>query len=493
MRTVKRSFWCRRFQENRPRLKTLVPGIDVFLPEEVQDPRDARAFFVREYYSESDVLAKPVNGDWIEEFADAAVGTAGQVSFGDQDVTEQMRDKNNRRIEIVTSYVKQTDDDGIQGIYFTEFSAFVPELWGKFGLLDDPTGTYPFFFVRTEVIGPSPDDSRGVPTVLRTQQWELKRQRDALHILSELRTNPPRLRIGMGWTKAQEQFAPGSDITNSIQGSKLSFLEPPNDSGGLAMELCEMVRREAEDYYGLPQSKTDSHPTRWQARQMRNTARWLLPISQALYHLLVLCYNNYSKEELSAIIGREPSLTVETLLKFQLNFNFDARMMDPEFLEMVLKQVGEIRQWNTGGTLDDNKLVGFSLSALDPTLADEVTRDEAGASQAIYKDVEHTVMSIMDGNKPPLVSNDPTAGAKMKMALQIIQGNPKYLAAVTPAGPDGQPNPKFNKVVAATLQDYFKNLQHSVQETQTSPAQGRTGVRNLNAAPIQEGAAPAQS
>jgi len=481
-------FLYRETQENRQRLKVLVPGIDVFLPEEVQDGRDARAWFVREFYSESDVLAKPVNDEWHEDFAEAAAGTAGQVSFADQDITEQMRDKNNRRIEVVTAYVKQTDDDGIQAVYYTEFSAFVPELWGSYGLLEDPSGQYPFIIVRTEVIGPSPDDSRGVPYVLRTQQWELKRQRDALHILAELRTNPPRLRIGMGWSKTQESFAPGSDITNSIQGSTLKYLEPPNDNGSLAVELCELIRSESEDHYGLPRSKTESHPTRWQARQTRSTTRWLLGWSQAIWHLVLLVYYKYTKEELAELIGRAPSLTVETLKKFQLNFDFDARTMDPEFLQLVLEQVGQVRQWNTGGTLDDNKLVTFALAALDPTLADEVTRDQPGAAQAIYKDVEHTLMSIMQGNQPQLAENDPTAGMKLKMAQQMIAQNPEYQMALMKKLPNGKQNPQFNPNKAKAVETWFKNLQHNQQETQVSPMQGRLGVRDIGQAPVQQGA-----
>jgi hypothetical protein len=45
-----------------------------------------------------------------------------------------------------------------------------PESYGKHYLLDYAHGKFPLIVVRLEVLGPRPDDSRGVPEILRTQQ-----------------------------------------------------------------------------------------------------------------------------------------------------------------------------------------------------------------------------------------------------------------------------------------------------------------------------------
>lgn len=472
--------------ENRPALEVLVPGVDVFLPEEVQDQRDARAWFKRRYWNEADVRA--MAGRWNEKFIEAVIQTAGQVSFGDLDIKEQTRDKNARRIEIITSFVRQTDEDGCQAIYCTVFSNFVPDLYAEHYMLDYAHGQYPFELARTEIIGPRPDSSRGVPAVLRTQQWELKRQRDNLHILSELRTNPPRLRIGLGWSKAEESYAPGSNVTNTVQGSDLKYLTPPADSGQLTMEICESIRMEAEDYYALPRAKTEAHPTRWQARQMRVSKRWLLTWARVYWQLLVLMYSTYDEEELTGIIGHPPLLDVETLKKQQVNLKFDSRALDPDWVKMVLEAVGKIRAWNTGGTIDDNKLVQVGLAYMDPTLADEITSDQAGAANAVYKDVEHHLMSIAQGNPPQLAENDPTAGMKLKMAQGIISKNPRYQMSFLPKLANGQENPHFEPDKAQHLETLMKNWQHNVQETQTSKVQGRLGVAEVNDAPVEHGA-----
>ena len=480
-------FLYREVIENRPRIKVLVPGIDVFLPEEVQDERDARAWFTREYYSEAQLRAMVVNEDWNADWVEAACQTAGEVSFGDENVSEQMRDKNARRIEVITSYVTQGDEDGVSGIYCTVYSAFVNDKYGAYFMMDYAHGQYPFVLARTEIIGPRPDSSRGVPAVMRTQQWELKRQRDNTHILSELQTNPPRVRIGLGWSKAQEQFAPGSDITNAIQGSDLKYLAPPGSNGQLALALCELIRAEGEDHFGLPRNKTESHPARWQARQARTTKRWLLTWNIAYWQLLVLVYDTYTREELTDIIGRPPQLTTEKLLQQQVNLVFDARSMDPEWVEMLLDAIAKIRGWNTGGTMDDNKLVNFALSYMDPTLGDTITSDQAGAANAVYKDVEHQLMSVMQGNPPQLAENDPTAGMKLKFAQQIIGQNPEYQMTVFPKLANNAPNPHFNEQKAKNLKTLMDNWQHNVQETQTSKMQGRLGVQAVNNAPVQRG------
>lgn len=471
--------------EDRPAIKIAVPGVDVFLPEEVQDQRDARGWFLRDYWSEADL--RGMVWKWDADFIDAACQQAGNVSFGDLDMREQMRDKNARRIEIITSFVRQVDEDGVEAIYCTVFSAFVNDLYAEHYMLDYAHGQYPFELARTEIIGPRPDSSRGVPTVLRTQQWELKRQRDNLHILSELRTNPPRLRIGLGWSKAEEGYAPGSNVTNTIQGSDMKYLTPPTDGGQLTMEICNGIRMEAEDYYALPRSKTEGHPTRWQARQMRVSKRWLLTWARVYWQLLVLIYDTYDEEQLTGIIGHAPLLSVDKLMKQQVNLKFDSRAMDPDWVEMILEAIGKIRAWNTGGTIDDNKLVQLALAYMDPTLADEITTDQAGAANAVYKDVEHHLMSIAQGNPPQLSENDPTAGMKLKMAQGIISKNPRYQMSFLPKLANGQENPHFEQDKAEHLKTLFENWQHNVQETQTSKAQGRLGVAAVNDAPVQRG------
>lgn len=483
-------FLYREVQENRPAIRVLVPGVDIFLPEETEKIQDARAVFIRTYYTQVGLEAMEVDDNWNAEFVSAACATAGERSYGrsDEQVTE---DKNSRRIEIVEALVKQNDEEGVPGIFCTVFSPNVKPAtpaadvtaghYGKHYLLDYAHGQYPLILVRTEVLGPRPDDSRGVPDILRTQQADLKRYRDALAIRAEMETNPPRKRIGQGWSKVQENFAPGSDINNSVANANIEFLQLAGNPR-LAVEMAEQIQIEAEDYFGLPNSRSESHPSRWQNRQARETLQWLLAWSKALWQLAVLCYDEYTPAELAQIIGRQPLLTSRDLLKHGIALQFNARTMDMDYLKEVGSQIVQVMQFDRSGTVDTAKLVQLWLSYIDPTLAAEIVVDQKGAAQAIYQRVLADVMSIMDGNKPMLVENDPTAGMKLQFVQQILMQNPKYQAQIT------EGSQVFNPIVAENFQTYVSNLQHSVQETVTSKVQGRLGVADTGSAPVTHGA-----
>jgi len=202
----------------------------------------------------------------------------------------------------------------------------------------------------------------------------------------------------------------------------------------------------------------------------------------------VLCYDEYSEEELTQIIGRRPLLTSQDLLKHQINLAFNSRSLDMDWIKEVGNQIVQLMQFDRGGTIDTNKLVQLWLSWIDPTIAQEITTDTQGAANAIYQRVQSDLMAIMDGNKPQLVENDPTAQMKLQFAQQILSQNPKYALMLTEVFPGGQRNPQYNPMIAENMQTYFANLKHNVQEMVTSKIQGRLGVSDVGGAPVQNGA-----
>jgi hypothetical protein len=176
------------------------------------------------------------------------------------------------------------------------------------------------------------------------------------------------------------------------------------------------------------------------------------------------------------------------LLKHQINLAFNSRTLDMDWIKEVGNQIVQLMQFDRGGTIDTNKLVQLWLSWIDPTLAQEITTDKQGAANAIFQRVQADIMAIMDGNKPQLVENDPTAQMKLQFAQQIVSQNPKYAMNLMETFPNGVKNPQFNPMLAENFQTYIANLQHNVQEMVTSKIQGRLGVSDVGNAPVQQGA-----
>jgi hypothetical protein len=243
----------------------------------------------------------------------------------------------------------------------------------------------------------------------------------------------------------------------------------------VAFKLYELVKKESEDYYGLP--RADSVPSRSQQKLQRYVRRWLAKWGEAFWQLLVLAYQNMDKDELTAIIGREPRLTAELLAKFRVTFSYDVRAGDGEWIERLVKWITQIL--STGGATGMNmeKLLNLLLRYIDPGLYEEVANDPAGNKTKVFKETREEVNNIMLGNKPQagvdLTEKNPAARMKMLFAKQIVEGNPRFKALVTPGGPGA------SEEHAKNFETYMGNLQHSYQETVVSKQQGRLGVKDV--------------
>jgi hypothetical protein len=166
------------------------------------------------------------------------------------------------------------------------------------------------------------------------------------------------------------------------------------------------------------------------------------------------------------------------VLKHRVTLSFDVRGLDPEWRTDLITTVGTLMGMDKGGSIDSNKTVQLLGSVFDPTLIAEITRDEAGASAATYRKVMNDISDIMDGNPPPMVEMDASAGMQLKMAMQIIGQNERW-----------QQQLQQDQAAAENLKTYVKNLQHSEQETNISPQQGRLGVAQMPQRPVQKGMA----
>lgn len=475
--------------QNGPQLLVLVPWIDIVYPVEMTDPQRSRAWFHRIYLSEAEVESMGREEGWDEEFIEAVKQTAGIVS--DLTQTEDTeRDSNNRQIEIVVSYVRQVKDR-VTGIYCTVFSPNIyvkgmpprkttghatttgkvvfsdKQLYAKHFLLDFAHGEYPFPIYQTEVVGKRPSDARGAPEIFSTQQMEIKRQRDALFVHTELSVTPPLKRLGTRASKLPPEFGPLS-VFNFGSSNDWEWFAPPPGKPELAFKLIEDIKKERDDYFGF--MRPDTHPARPQTRQQRMVNRWLMTWGRVLWQLSVLAYQNLAEEELTELLGRKPMLTVDKLLKHHLTLYFDVRSMDNEWVQQMIEQIAKILMADTGGTIDRSKLTQIMLAYLDPTLAEEVAVDQQGAAQAVFNQVRNEVAQVMLGNEAQYTENDPTAKMKLQFLKQIVMNNPDYVSQLHPQSPAHNPRK------AELLQRYQKNLAQSAVQ-QDNKTVGRLGVQ----------------
>lgn len=455
-------------ESNVPELEVLVPWQDVVLPAEAASrPENARMIFRRVFLTAEQARERAREEEWDGTFLSELLKTEG-TSSGYGTSPEQQDDVNSKLIEVVYAYSTRLDADDVPGKYCTVFSPNVKTggdntpLYGADWLVDYAHGQYPFVMATTEVIGRRPSDARGVPEVLGTGQREMKQQRDGTYVYSQLSITPPLQKRGTQASKLPPELGP-LGIINNVAG-EWSWFPPPPGKPEIAFKLIEDIRREGEDYYGIPRADTPS--MRWQPRQQRQAMRWLGKWAEALWQLAVLAYQHLSPEELYAVLGRAPVLNADTVAKHRLLLWFDTRAMDPAWVESLLQAISQmILPADAAGVIDRAKLIQFAMAYLEPTLAEEVTSDQEGAKQAIFKGVRDEIAAIMLGNEGMYVENDPTAKSKLMFAQQIVQANPDYQQVL-------QTDPRKREL----LEKWTKNLTMSVMQEQNKTI-GRLGIK----------------
>lgn len=472
--------------QNIPELAVLVPWQDFIMPvESTANPGMARAMFRRIFFSTVDLETRAAEEEWNRDFVAAVLKTKGQAMENGTS-REHDSDENQQLIEISYAYQRKVDDDGVPGIYCTVFSPHTQaktgapetEHYGQHWLLDYAHGEYPFIFLTTEVTGRRPADARGVPDVLLTAQNEMKQQRDATFVYSQLSVTPPLQKLGQQASRIPPELGP-LGVINTPAGNEWKWFSPPAGNPQIAFTLTEAVRKESQEYFGVP--RVDTPQPMWQPRQQRRVTRNLAKWGEALWQLSVLAYQHLSPEEIQDILGKQPLLNATMLCRHRLLFWFDVRALDPSWVESLIKSIAEfVLPVDSAGVVDRSKLVQMALSYLDPTLAEEVTSDVAGAKQQVFKQVRDEIGSIMQGNEAIYTENDPTAKAKLLFAQQVLQGNPEYLQQLSPKvrTPDGRQvdNPGFNPRKAQLLGKFMKNLGQSAMQ-QDNKTIGRLGVK----------------
>lgn len=475
-------------EQKRPCFKILIPGYNLFVSGGAEEIQDARGFLVVERFYQAQLEGIAADNNWNEDFTEAVIGTMGQFStYGERLTLRAMNNRDDvrdRGIEIWTTYVRQMDEDtGATGIYCTTFSPHLrptnqksPEtFYARHYLLEYAHGQYPFAQVELEVNGPALDDSRGVPEMLASDQEAIKKHQDALAIRAQWEIAPAQIFVGAGWSKTQEKVIPGSRVT-APPGASITSFGVDKGSAEIGERFIERIENGTRRRFALPNNTDGSHPSAWQMRQIRSTKRWLSCWEDVYSQMAVLTYQYLNPEELMQVIGRWPQLVAEDLLNHRITLTYEPRALDQDWVKTVLEFIQQLMMFDKGGLIDTGPLVRIGLSYIDPTIIQEVLRDEKGASQAMYKQVENDISSLILGNPPKMVEMDATAGMQLQMAMAVIGKNPRY-QEILMKDPQIQEN----------FQTYAKNLEHSNQQTSISPIQGRLGVQAMPQTPTRSG------
>jgi hypothetical protein len=467
---------------NLPEIVALKPWDEIIFPPETADLQRSRVIFRRTWMSEVELREKITTEGWNPDWVERALQQLGKsTTYYNINLlpTTTMMVYNGvnymNMVEVVYCYTKSLDGDA-PAIFYT---VICPQAasnrqedtssWAIHERLDYAHGEYPFVEFRREQLRRAITDTRSIPELAVTDQDEIKAQHDSIRDHTAFSTLPPIKvvkRVG-----AINKIGPGVSLPVTNQND-YTFMEPPAREPTVAFNLIQRVEQQHAAYFGTTNGNVPPMVTQMLQQALVNS--WLLSWRSVFRQMFSLCCQYMPPEEIERITGgRLPQNLSEIHNEFDINVRFDVMNMDKEYIAQKVDFLTKIKQMDTGGVLNANRITEMLIQAIAPEMASELILNQEQASQKMFKDVQTDIGMMLLGNEALYQENDPAAQTKMQFAQQVMQNNPKAQAAL-------QQDPNFQ----ALFENYVKNLQMSVMQQQNAQI-GRLGVTPMQQQPGQ--------
>lgn len=468
--------------KNLPEIVALKPWDEIIFPPETADLQRSRVIFRRTWMSEVELREKITTEGWNPDWVERALQQLGKSSsYYNINLlpTTTMMVYNGvnymNMVEIVYCYTKSLDGDA-PAIFYTVICPQAAsnqqsdgDSWAIHERLDYAHGEYPFVEFRREQIRRAITDTRGIPELATTDQDEIKAQHDSIRDHTAFSTLPPIKvvkRVG-----AINKIGPGVSLPVTNQND-YSFMEPPAREPTVAFNLIQRVEQQHAAYFGTNNALVSPMTTQMLQQALVNS--WLLSWRSVFRQMFSLCCQYMPAQEIQRITGGQlPQNLSEIHNEFDINVRFDVMNLDKEYIAQKVDFLTKIKQMDTGGVLNANRITEMLIQAIAPEMAGELILNQEQASQKMFKDVQTDIGMMLLGNEALYQENDPAAQTKMQFAQQVMQSNPKAQQAL-------QSDPNFQ----ALFENYVKNLQMSIMQQQNAQI-GRLGVTPMQQQPGQ--------
>ena len=468
--------------KNLPEIVALKPWDEIIFPPETADLQRSRVIFRRTWMSEVELREKITTEGWNPDWVERALQQLGKSSsYYNINLlpTTTMMVYNGvnymNMVEIVYCYTKSLDGDA-PAIFYTVICPQAAsnrqsdgDSWAIHERLDYAHGEYPFVEFRREQIRRAITDTRGIPELATTDQDEIKAQHDSIRDHTAFSTLPPIKvvkRVG-----AINKIGPGVSLPVTNQND-YTFMEPPAREPTVAFNLIQRVEQQHAAYFGTNNALVSPMTTQMLQQALVNS--WLLSWRSVFRQMFSLCCQYMDPQEIQRITGGQlPQNLSEIHNEFDINVRFDVMNMDKEYIAQKVEFLTKIKQMDTGGVLNANRITEMLIQAIAPEMAGELIMNQEQASQKMFKDVQNDIGMMLLGNEALYQENDPAAQTKMQFAQQVLQNNPKAQQAL-------QQDENFK----ALFENYVKSLQMSIMQQQNAQI-GRLGVTPMQQQPGQ--------
>lgn len=421
---------ARNLRVNVGQWKALKPWKDLFGPVNMEVTQESRWLGWRRTFNEAQVREKALSEDWTDDWIAAVLKTEGKTVLDTMEHTEAVGDRRvNCRdeaeemeglFEVFYLYYTAADENGVPCKYLTVMSPHVaPDgedaPHGPDGPLDYEHGKYPFVEHRRDRTESQIVESRGTPSLVATQQAEVKHARDSRVNATDLFLQPPVLRpereVGLPLT-----FRPRGEI-GFRKMEQTKFMSVPNTApAGSPLEAD--ARLDAMRYFARNRVED---PVRVAGYEQALADDWCEELAECWKMTLQLAQQFESTLTFGRKVGGKPvqwSVSREEIQgEYDLQLFYNTENADPEKVKAKTERLKQYVALDRFGILNLAPVVGGMFARDFPEFADDVVQSLEQAGMKEIED-EQANWSLMIAGEEPLMHKE---GQNFALRLQWLQ------------------------------------------------------------------------
>jgi hypothetical protein len=453
------------------RLAALRVGTDALLIEGMRDFQRTPYWFEPRWMSKAEIERCVTMEGWSRAFADDVLAHEKEAAFEEYagaDRRGEMRtvakEVHAGEYQVVVTWWVGVSEDGVPARYQT--------IWHKdsmrtaFGrrLLRDRHGRWGAHFFPREVLSDEALDTRSVAEMLAPAQAGAKRLLDVGIDNAEISGLPPVTSYGLG--RKGEIVMGALKHIDAPRYAEVKFMAGPQFPAA-AVRLFEIMREERDAYWGRPGGAVDPGQVRLAIEA--NVLWWKAQVLDVLRMMLADGMQYATDEMLARIVDAQgnPALRSRAELagQWDVELSIDTDALTLDVLEKKVALLAQVKQLDSGQTLDAAPLAGHVVRGLFPEIADEAVRSrEASAQDEIRSEIEN--LKTIRANVLPPVDEEGRwdYAARLAWHEQQWQQAPQMFADMSP-------------YTVQVYQQYIEMLRHQNQQYGENVETGRAGAK----------------
>jgi hypothetical protein len=467
---------------SEPRFEALRVMDDVFFPLNSTDVQRMPHLFRRYWLTRAEVLTRAADEGWSDAFVEGLLGRDGESGQDGKSALEsldwtlpgerraQPLDRWKGLYEVLRCWERTVDANGVGAIHVTTFSYFVEVAAKERELWDRKHGRLPLVLLARETLTSRLLDSRGLPTLLATDQSGLKLLRDSfedhvqkmIHPPIKKPANRPYFKIDTSPFGEVE-----SDPRNPVEYMKTA------DYPRAADTYWTEARREAHDAAGIFDAQVWPNEG-WGELHAQDRVDGMLACLAEVLGMTVQLWQQFGSDELLARVvggtGIEAPRSVEEIAgSYDVQISYDVRDMTMEgVVEKARVVLENIRPLDANGIVPYDLIVRQVVASVDPNWADAIPPAEVASGRIALEEKGYFVM-MLNGVRPPMKESEDAPALRLQTLQEEMQPRVANPAAFAPLGAASM----------ALMEERVKYLEFQSQQ-QENAVTGRTGVEPVD-------------